>query len=145
MLSSYPLSVIEEGIRRKTMTKSESSPKKILVIEDEPILGLLCKRVLSGSGFDVDVVNNGLDAKKVADEKDYALCVSDIRLPGMTGIELYEYWQTTENPIAGRVIFITGDTMNNYVRDFLKKTARPCVMKPFEPEDLVEAVRKALL
>jgi len=128
------------------VTESEGSKKKmILVIEDEPVLGLLCRRVLTASGFDVDVVNNGLDAKKVAEEKDYALCVSDIRLPGMTGIQLYEHWKATKNPIAERLIFITGDTMNNYVRDFLKKTDRPSVMKPFEPEDLVKAVRKALL
>lgn len=126
------------------MTDSEGSKKRILVVEDEPTIGLLCKRVLTASGFDVDVVNNGLDAKKVAEEKDYALCVSDVRLPGMTGIELYEHWKATQNPIAERLIFITGDTMNNYVRDFLKKTDRPSVMKPFEPEDLVKAVRKAL-
>lgn len=127
------------------MTKSEGSKKRILVIEDEPVLGLLCKRVLSGSGFDVDVVNDGLGAKKIAEEKDFALCVSDIRLPGMTGVELYEHWKATKNPIAKKVVFITGDTMNNYVRDFLKKTDRPSVMKPFEPEDLLAAVRKALL
>jgi two-component system NtrC family sensor kinase len=127
------------------MKNSEGSQKRILVIEDEPVLGLLCKRVLTASGFDVDVVDNGLDAKKVTEEKDYALCVSDIRLPGMTGIELYEHWKATKNPIAERLIFITGDTMSNYVRDFLRKTNRPCVMKPFEPEDLVAAVRKALL
>ena len=126
------------------MTESEGSKKMILVIEDEPVLGLLCRRVLTASGFDVDVVNNGLDAKKVTEEKDYALCVSDIRLPGMTGIQLYEHWKLTKNPIAERLIFITGDTMNNYVRDFLKKTDRPSVMKPFEPGDLVKAVRKAL-
>ncbi|MBA7635126.1 Transcriptional activator protein CzcR [subsurface metagenome] len=127
------------------MTEPEGSKKRILVIEDEPTIGLLCKRVLTASGFDVDVVNNGLDAKKVAEEKDYALCVSDVRLPGMTGIELYEHWEATKNPIAERVVFITGDTMSNYIRDFLKRAERPSVMKPFEPEDLVEAVRKALL
>lgn len=127
------------------MTEPEVSKKRILVIEDEPTIGLLCKRVLTASGFDVDVVNNGLDAKKVAEEKNYALCVSDVRLPGMTGIELYEHWRTSKNAIADRVVFITGDTMSNYVRDFLQKTDRPSVMKPFEPEDLVEAVRKALL
>jgi len=127
------------------VTEPEVSKKRILVIEDEPTIGLLCKRVLTASGFDVDVVNNGLDAKKVAEEKNYALCVSDVRLPGMTGIELYEHWRTSKNAIADRVVFITGDTMSNYVRDFLQKTDRPSVMKPFEPEDLVEAVRKALL
>jgi len=127
------------------VAEPEGSKKRILVIEDEPTIGLLCKRVLTASGFDVDVVNNGLDAKKVAEEKDYALCVSDVRLPGMTGIELYEHWKATKNPIAERVVFITGDTMSNYIRDFLKKAERSSVMKPFEPEDLVEAVRKALL
>lgn len=127
------------------MTEPEGSKKRILVIEDEPTIGLLCKRVLTAGGFDVDVVNNGLDAKKVAEEKDYALCVSDVRLPGMTGIELYEHWKATKNPIAERVVFITGDTMSNYIRDFLKKAERSSIMKPFEPEDLVEAVRKALL
>ncbi len=126
------------------MTKSESGKKRILVIEDEPVLGLLCKRVLTGSDFDVDVVDNGLEAKKVAEEKDYDVCVSDIRLPGMTGIELYGYWQETNNPIVERVVFITGDTMNNYVRDFLKNIDRPSVMKPFEPEDLITAVRQVL-
>lgn len=127
------------------MKKSEGSQKRILVIEDEPILGLLCRRVLNASGFDVDVIDNGLDAKKVAEGKDYAICVSDIRLPGMTGIELYEHWKATKNPITERLIFITGDTISSYVRDFLRETNRPCVMKPFGPEDLVAAVHKVLL
>ncbi len=127
------------------MTESEGGKKRILVIEDEPTIGLLCKRVLTANGFDVDVVNNGLDAKKLAEEKDYALCISDVRLPGMTGIELYEHWKATKNPIAERLVFITGDTMNNYVRDFLKKAERLSVMKPFGPRELMAVVRKALL
>ena len=127
------------------MKGSEGSKKRILVIEDEPTIGILCKRLLTANGFDVDVVNNGLDAKKLTDDKDYALCLSDVRLPGMTGIELYEHWKKTKNPITQRLIFITGDTMNNYVRNFLARTNCPSVMKPFEPEDLVGAVCRALL
>jgi DNA-binding response OmpR family regulator len=130
---------------REPVTESEGSKKRILVIEDEPTVGLLCKRVLVANGFDVDVVTNGLDAKKVSGEMDYALCISDVRLPGMTGIELYEHWKATQNPIAERLIFITGDTMNNYIRDFLKEADCPSVMKPFEPGELVKAVRQALL
>lgn len=127
------------------MTESEGNKRRILVIEDEPTVGLLCKRVLTAGGFDVDVVTNGLDAKKVTGEKDYALCISDVRLPGMTGIELYEHWKATNNPIAEKLVFITGDTMNNYIRDFLSETDRPSVMKPFEPSELVTVVRQALL
>jgi two-component system NtrC family sensor kinase len=124
---------------------TEGSKRRILVIEDEPTVGLLCKRVLTAGGFDVDVVTNGLDAKKVTGKKNYALCISDVRLPGMTGIELYEHWKATQNPIAERLVFITGDTMNNYIREFLKETDRPSVMKPFEPGELVAIVRQALL
>ncbi|MGD9117145.1 MAG: response regulator [Dehalococcoidia bacterium] len=127
------------------MTESKGTKKRILIIEDEPTVGLLCKRVLSTNGFEVDVVTNGMDAKKISGEKDYALCVSDVRLPGMTGIELYEHWKATNNPIAERLVFITGDTMNKYIRDFLRETDRPSVMKPFDPEELVEAVHKVLL
>jgi two-component system NtrC family sensor kinase len=127
------------------VAESEGSKKRALVIEDEPTIGLLCKRVLSTSNFNVDVVSKGMEAKKVAEERDYALCVSDIRLPGMTGIELYEHWKATKNPIVEWLVFITGDTMNNYIRDFLKKTDRPSVMKPFGPGELMTAVRKALL
>jgi DNA-binding response OmpR family regulator len=126
------------------VTKSEGSKKRALVVEDEPTIGLLCKRVLSASSFDVDVVSNGIEAKKVAEKKDYNLCISDVRLPGMTGIELHEHWKATQNPIAERLVFITGDTMNNHIRDFLKKTDRPSVMKPFGPGELMAAVRKAL-
>ena len=131
--------------RKKLVRESEGNKRKILVIEDEPTVGLLCQRVLTAGGFEVDVVTNGLDAKKVSGEKDYALCISDVRLPGMTGIELYEHWKATKNPIAERLVFITGDTMNNYIRDFLRETDRPSVMKPFEPNELVAVVRQALL
>jgi two-component system NtrC family sensor kinase len=127
------------------MAESKGTKKRVLIVEDEPTIGLLCQRVLSVSGFDVDVVSNGIEARKVAEEKDYDICISDIRLPGMTGIELYEHWEATKNPIAKRVIFITGDTMNNYIRDFLEKADRPSVMKPFGPAELMAAVCKALL
>jgi DNA-binding response OmpR family regulator len=132
-------------VRRKPVTELEGKRKRMLVIEDEPTVGLLCKRVLTANGFDVDLVTNGLDAKKVTGEKDYVLCVSDVRLPGMTGIELYEHWRATNNPIAERLIFITGDTMSNYIRNFLQETDRPSVMKPFEIGELVKVVNKALL
>jgi len=127
------------------MKEPKGGKKRILVIEDEPNIGLLCRRVLTENGFEVDVVDNGLDAKKLADGKEYTLCISDVRLPGMTGIELYEHWRATQNPIADRLVFITGDTMNNYVRNFLKKAKRLSVMKPFGPNELMEVVRKALL
>jgi len=85
-LNYLPLTI--EGVA--FMNQSETCKKKILVVEDEPIVGRLCTRILAAEGFDVDVVNNGLSAKEVAIGSDYNLCISDIKLPGITGIQLYE-------------------------------------------------------
>jgi DNA-binding response OmpR family regulator len=126
------------------MTQSESDKKKILLIEDEPIIGRLCRRILNAEGFEVDIADNGLVAKEITAAKDYAICISDIRLPGITGIQLYEQWKTSRNPIAEKLIFITGDTLNNNIQDFLEQSGRPYIMKPFAPEELVMAVREAI-
>jgi DNA-binding response OmpR family regulator len=126
------------------MTQSGNLKKKILVVEDEAVLAHMCARVLELNGFEAEVVNNGLTAKDSVDAKHYDICVSDIRLPGLSGIQLYEYWKSTQNPIADKTIFITGDTMNNVVLDFLSKSDRPCIMKPFHPNELVKVVRETL-
>jgi two-component system, NtrC family, sensor kinase len=126
------------------MAELQTAKKKILVIEDELIVGRLCQRVLTGDGFEVDLVNNGLHARETAAEKTYDCCVSDIRLPGITGIDLYQHWKTGGNPLADRLIFITGDTLNNTTQDFLERSGTPCIMKPFTPEELGLAVQKAL-
>jgi len=126
------------------MVKPENGKKRILVVEDEAVLGRLCQRVLAADGFEVDLANNGLTAREIAAEKDYDLCVSDIRLPGITGMQLYEHWKNSGNPLAERLIFVTGDTLNNTIQDFLEHSGRPCIMKPFDPRELSSAVRKAV-
>jgi len=126
------------------MVKPEKEKKRILVVEDEAVLGRLCQRVLAADGFEVDLANNGLTAREIAAEKDYDLCISDIRLPGITGMQLYEHWKNSGNPLAERLIFVTGDTLNNTIQDFLEHSGRPCIMKPFDPRELSSAVRKAV-
>ena len=126
------------------MAGSENNRKKILLVEDELIVGRLCKRILNAAGFDVDFVQDGRIALEIANNKDYDICVSDIRLPGITGIQLYEVLKTDRPDLSLRMIFITGDTMNTSVQEFLQESSMPCLMKPFTPDELVQAV-KALL
>jgi DNA-binding response OmpR family regulator len=114
------------------------------VIEDEPIVGRLCQRVLAASGFEVDLVNNGLTARQAAATGSYDFCVSDVRLPGTTGTDLYEYWRSRGNPLPGRVIFITGDSPDAGIQEYLARSGAPCILKPFNPEELNNAVLKTL-
>src|SRR4030042_2061920 len=126
------------------MTRTEKNKKKILLVEDEPIVGRLCTRILNAEGFEVDFVPDVRMAMRAVENTDYDLCVSDIRLPGLTGIELYERLKENKPELSLRMIFITGDTMNVNVRSFIQESGIPCLMKPFTPEKLVAAV-KALL
>jgi DNA-binding response OmpR family regulator len=126
------------------MTPSGNPKKKILLVEDELVIGRLFKRVLTEEGFYVDFVQDGLIASEVANNKDYDLLISDIRLPGITGIELYEKLKLSRPELSLRTIFITGDTMNVDIQLYLKKSGMPCLVKPFAPEELVKAVKKIL-
>jgi DNA-binding response OmpR family regulator len=126
------------------MTQLRNLKKKILLVEDELVIGRLFKRILIEEGFNVDFVQDGLIASEVADNKDYDLLISDIRLPGITGIELYEKLKISQPELSLHTIFITGDTMNVDIQLFIKESGMPCLVKPFAPEELVKAVKKIL-
>lgn len=126
------------------MTRITNKKKKILLVEDELVIGRLFRRVLVEESFDVDFVQDGLIASEVADSKDYDLLISDIRLPGITGMELYEKLKLSKPELSLHTIFITGDTMNVDIQLFIRESGMPCLVKPFAPEELVNAVEKML-
>jgi CheY-like chemotaxis protein len=117
--------------------------KKIaLVVEDEPVIGLVCRRTLMAEGYEVDIAMNGLIGKQMADMKSYDLCLSDIRTPGMNGIELYRYLEQAHPDLARKVIFTTGDILSGNIEEFLNEVKRPYLAKPFAPDELATVVRK---
>ena len=126
------------------MKKTRNPKKKILLVEDEMVIGRLFKRVLIEEGFDVDFVQDGSIAGEVTDSKNYDLLISDIRLPGISGIELYEKLKVSKPQLSRNTIFITGDTMNADIQLFLRESGMPFLVKPFSPEELVRAVKKLL-
>ena len=124
--------------------QDKGSRKRVLVIEDEPVITRICERVLTGEGFDVDVAANGHIAKDKVAKQDYDLCISDIRTPEMNGIEFYRYLQEKQNPLVDRFIFTTGDVLSEDIKNFLEDVHRPFLPKPFTPDDLSSAVQNAL-
>ena len=72
------------------MEDSEVGLKKILVVEDEPAIGEVCLRVLTGEGFEVDIAVNGGVAQDILKKNDYDICLIDIRTPVMNGKQLYQ-------------------------------------------------------
>ncbi len=118
--------------------------KRILVVEDEPAICDICQRVLTGEGFEIDVAANGEVAQGMLKEKDYTLCLIDIRTPVMNGKALYQSIKEKYPELVKRVIFTTGDVMSMNIESFLKQASRPFLPKPFTPDELRDIVREAL-
>ncbi len=126
------------------MKTPDSSAKIILIVEDEPAISDVCRRVLTSEGFEVDIAVNGKVAKDIIEEKQYDYCLIDIRTPEMNGKELY-HWLNEKHPqLVSRVLFTSGDMMNGDTQIFLEQASRPFLPKPFTPDELRAIVRETL-
>jgi len=126
------------------MNTPDRAQKRILVVEDEPSIGNMCRRVLTGEGWEVDIAINGRLAQDMIEEKQYGLCLIDIRLPKMNGQELFQWIQKRYPQLSGRVIFTTGDIMSGDTEVFINQTGRPFLPKPFTAEELKEIFTETL-
>jgi CheY-like chemotaxis protein len=125
------------------MECSSTDAGKILVVEDEPAICDICRRVLASEGFGVDTAVNGQIAKEFIQKGQYDLFLIDMKTPIVDGEELY-IWLLQEYPrLTRRVIFTTGDVMGGYIPAFIELSGKPFLPKPFTPEELIEKVREA--
>ena len=118
--------------------------KKILVVEDEPLISKVCRRVLTSEGLEVDIAVNGQVAQDMIEKKQYDFCLIDIRTPAMNGKELYQWLQESHPALAGRVIFTSGDVMGSDTYSFLEQAGRPFLPKPFTPDEIKAIIRETL-
>jgi len=118
------------------MENLSAGAKRILIVEDEPAICDLCRRVLIDEGLEVDIAVNGKVAQDMIEDKKYELFLVDIRTSVLNGIELYQWLQDKHSQLATRVIFITGSVISEPTTAFIEQTGRPFLPKPFTPDEL---------
>ena len=74
----------------------------------------------------------------------YDLISTDLKMPGMSGIELYEVIKKKHPDLAEKILFITGDVMTANTHDFLASTRRPYLIKPFDSKDITDVIEKVM-
>lgn len=126
------------------MKKPGADVKRILVVEDEPAIYQVCQRALTSEGFEVDIAVNGDVAQGMLGEKDYDLCLIDIRTPVMNGKQLYQVIIGKHPKLVNGTIFTTGDVIDGYTQRFFELARRPFLPKPFTPDELKTIVRETL-
>ncbi len=113
-----------------------STRAKVLVIDDEPIVGRAVRRVLQAQ-HDVTAVTSARAALDLIAAGEYFnLILCDLMMPQMTGMELHEHLTATAPAIAARMVFLTGGAFTPAARNFLDRITNPCFEKPFEAEQL---------
>lgn len=90
----------------------------------------------------MSIAVNGKVARDMIAKEQYDLCLIDIRLPAMDGKELYQWLQEKQPQLANRVIFTTGDMMDEDIKGFLEQVAKPFLPKPFTPNEMKAIVRE---
>jgi two-component system NtrC family sensor kinase len=141
---------IVAGVASQRRAASEPAPaqaierRRILVVDDEESIQQLLTGVLEMDGHDVHVASNGREALERVGREPFDLIITDIKMPVMGGPDLYRRLSDEANPLARRVIFITGDTVAPETRKFLQGVDNAVLAKPFRLRDVRESVRAAL-
>ena len=145
-MSSYQLaSPSEESMHRGPRGEpSDPHGKRVLVADDEPAIRALLEKALSREGCLVDLVADGQEAWRAMEGRPYDCFIVDLKMPGLSGRELYKRLQTVDRALTQRFILMTGDTVTSGIRDFIEPTGNPVVEKPIDLHELVEHVRRVL-
>lgn len=128
----------------KAPTHFDGRGKRVLVVDDEePILALV-RDALSANGVELDMAHDGETAIDRMRHNTYDAAICDWRMPGMNGQQVYERLKAFDPEAAERVIFVTGDVVNEKAQEFIKKEGNLCLSKPFTLHEIREAVREVI-
>ena len=116
--------------------------ERVLIADDEADVLDMCAKALSAEGYQVSRARSGLEAVEMAKQQDFELLITDIRMPGMSGLEAYRAIKQLDPDIAG--VAITGYGAVAMVITALKLGMDDFLLKPFSLGDLSAAVSNAL-
>ena len=135
----------EKGFKEKSSVKKSflSGKKGLLIDDDSQMIDILSKYFATEGCYTEKALDGKLALEKMDNTPfDFILC--DINMPGMDGVTFYQQLKGIGSPYLDKVIFITGDTMDHEIQEFLKSINNPLLDKPFGLDDVNEAIRRLL-
>ncbi len=126
---------------------SEVAPTRraaaVLVVDDEAAIGISLRRVLRD--HDVTLMTEARKALElVLSGVHFDVILSDLMMPGMSGMELYDELQRRRPRVAERVVFITGGAFTAAAQGFLDRVPNPRFDKPFDPAAIRALVERSV-
>jgi len=129
-----------ESLKRVEVDKPKA---RILAVDDEPVILDSFRKILVLAGFNVDTVESGPEALGLVQRNDYDFVFTDLKMPGMDGVEVVKGVKHLRPDVD--VAVITGYATIETAVETMKYGAADYVQKPFTEEELVEFARKLLI
>jgi len=115
--------------------------RRVLVVDDEENLRLVLRTLLKKHGYDVEVADGGDSALAALDSFDPDVILTDVRMPRMGGLDLLGALKAKQHPATVIVMSAYGNV--DLAIEAMKAGAYDYVSKPFKPDEIVLALRKA--
>ena len=118
-------------------------PERILVVDDELDMLMLLRMIIEdNSDYPVETTNNPSEALKMLTEKDYDLVISDLKMPGMDGMELFDELKEIKPGVP--VIIITAYGSLETADEAMKKGVSDFITKPFRKDSILFTINRVL-
>ncbi len=121
--------------------ESQEHRGSVLVVDDDPAIRRLYRRLLERDGFQVHEAGDGLAALELARALTPDVILMDVEMPGMSGLECTRNLQADPAHNGAPIIFVSGNGADEDVREGLRAGAQDYIMKPFRNDEFVLRVR----
>jgi signal transduction histidine kinase/CheY-like chemotaxis protein len=139
--------LVSESRETQPLPTAQRRTKKagrVLVVDDESaIVDAICE-FLDLQNIGADKANDGQEALKLLSKNRYDAVISDIRMPGLDGIELYERASSIQPAYRDRFLFMSGDLVRENTQAFVSSVPCPCLSKPFPLQTLFQHLKPLL-
>ena len=116
--------------------------RRILVVDDEPVVTSSCRRILVTEGDDVRTTESGQEGLRQALSEHFDLVMTDLKMPDLDGMELVRTLRKNRPETA--IVIITGYGSVPSAVQAIKLGVSDYIEKPFTPEEIIEAIDRAL-
>jgi len=114
--------------------------KRVLLLEDDPSMQRLVAKILGREGFRVDVFLTGRQAIAAVKDAAYDVLLLDLMMPHEGGMTVIRHFRANDPAMLKRSILFTASP--DSLIDSLSGEVPTVVQKPFEPKQLIDAVRR---
>ncbi len=132
----HPDELADDLLNQPDVASNSPFVYNILVVDDEEPVGILLARMLHDMGHRSYVVASGEAALKALKQTQFNLILTDVKMPGMSGFDLYNTIKQYLPDMTQRVVFITGDTLSPITQSRIAQIGVPYIAKPFAMDRL---------